>query len=400
MPGRGRGRPPHAGILTPAEQRVLEELRRGGTNVEIAARLGLSPETVKTHIASMLAKLGLDDRRELASWRPDQDRRRVLGLLAVPPALASLGRPLLWAGTALGGIAVVTVVVVLLVAFLGDADDERMVLPPAAVGSCDSGVAVPDPATSTELVEDCESLMKAKDRLAGTATLNWSVGRAMTNWEGVTVAGTPQRVTQLELADSGLTGELTGLLGNLTGLTHLRLNANALTGKIPSKLQLLTSLTHAYLAGSTLTGCVPPSLRTVANNDIALLGLADCAAPIDISPTAPAGDSPLTAGTYSFTWKEGDPPLVFDVPEGLTLKLLGYSFVIRSIGSTGGPIGLILQVAGGESEIAFDVYGGEVWGWYIAESAEGASGTVGASPQNLEGLFTRVSESTWLGEAD
>ena len=80
MPERGRGRPPHPDVLTPAEQRVLEELRRGGTNVEIAARLGLSPETVKTHIASMLAKLGLDDRRDtLASWRPDQDRRRVPG---------------------------------------------------------------------------------------------------------------------------------------------------------------------------------------------------------------------------------------------------------------------------------------------------------------------------------
>ena len=400
MPERGRGRPPHPDVLTPAEQRVLEELRRGGTNVEIAVRLGLSPETVKTHIASMLGKLGFDDRHTLASWRPDQDRRRLPGLLALPPALASLGRPLLWAGTALGGMAIVAVVVVLLVALLGDADDERMVLPPAAVGSCDSGVAVPHPTANPELVEDCDTLLELRDTLAGRAVLNWSVGRPMARWTGVTIAGTPQRVTKLELANSGLTGELTGLLGNLTRLTHLRLNGNAFTGRIPSKLQLLTSLTHAYLAGSTLTGCVPPSLRTVANNDIALLGLADCAAPIDISPTAPAGDSPLTAGTYSFTWKEGDPPLIFDVPEGLTLKLLGYSFVIRSIGSTGGPIGLILQVAGGESEIGFDVYGGEVWGWYIAESAEGASGTVGASPQNLEGLFTRVSESTWLGEAD
>ena len=127
MPGRGRGRPPHAGILTPAEQRVLEELRRGGTNVEIAVRLGLSPETVKTHIASMLAKLRLNDRHTLSSWRPDRERKRFPGLLALPPALASLGRPLLWAGAALGGVAVVAVAVVLLVAFLGD-EDEHMVL--------------------------------------------------------------------------------------------------------------------------------------------------------------------------------------------------------------------------------------------------------------------------------
>ena len=34
-----RGRPPHPGVLTPAEWRVLEELREGRTNAEIAVRL-------------------------------------------------------------------------------------------------------------------------------------------------------------------------------------------------------------------------------------------------------------------------------------------------------------------------------------------------------------------------
>ena len=93
MPGRGRGRPPHPDLLTPAEQRVLGELRKGGTNVEIAVRLGLSPETVKTHIARMLAKLGLDDRHSLAAWRPDRERRRLLAPFALPAALASRRSP-------------------------------------------------------------------------------------------------------------------------------------------------------------------------------------------------------------------------------------------------------------------------------------------------------------------
>ena len=145
-----------------------------------------------------------------------------------------------------------------------------------SVVNCESGVAVPNPTANTELVEDCESLLKARDRLAGTATLNWSAGRAMTTWTGVTVAGTPQRVTKLELASSGLNGELTGLLGNLTGLTHLRLNGNTLTGRSPSKLQLLTALTHLYLANDALTGCLPVSLRDVTNNDLAALNLPDC----------------------------------------------------------------------------------------------------------------------------
>lgn len=64
--GRGRGRPPHRGLLTPSEQRVLDELRRGGTNAGIAVRLGLSPETLKTHISNKLAKIELADRGVLA----------------------------------------------------------------------------------------------------------------------------------------------------------------------------------------------------------------------------------------------------------------------------------------------------------------------------------------------
>ncbi|MXW25129.1 MAG: hypothetical protein F4Z77_02330 [Dehalococcoidia bacterium] len=121
MPGRGRGRPRHPDVLTPAEQRVLEELRRGGTNAEIAVRLGRSPETVRTHLASMLAKLELADRYELAAWRPGRERRPLLGLMALPPALAFVRSPLIWAGVGLGGLAILAVVVLLLVFFLGGA---------------------------------------------------------------------------------------------------------------------------------------------------------------------------------------------------------------------------------------------------------------------------------------
>ena len=75
---------------------MLEELRRGGTNAEIAVRLGLSPETVKTHIASMLSKLGLQDRHALAA-RGSAERSRLRALLGLPMAFAWLGRPLAWA---------------------------------------------------------------------------------------------------------------------------------------------------------------------------------------------------------------------------------------------------------------------------------------------------------------
>jgi DNA-binding CsgD family transcriptional regulator len=72
MSTRRLGRPRHPEPLTPAEQRLLPYIREGMTNAEIAGRIGLSPETVKYHIANMLSKLGLADRLELAGWKPQE----------------------------------------------------------------------------------------------------------------------------------------------------------------------------------------------------------------------------------------------------------------------------------------------------------------------------------------
>ena len=63
-----RGRPPHDDILTPAEWRVVEFVRHGLTNRDIAERLGVSPDAVKFHVANVLAKLGFDSRADLRAW--------------------------------------------------------------------------------------------------------------------------------------------------------------------------------------------------------------------------------------------------------------------------------------------------------------------------------------------
>ncbi|WP_018655134.1 response regulator [Actinomadura flavalba] len=64
-----RPRPPGLPApLTPRESAVLHGLAAGLSNAEIAAAHHLSPETVKSHIKSILAKLGVRDRTQAAVW--------------------------------------------------------------------------------------------------------------------------------------------------------------------------------------------------------------------------------------------------------------------------------------------------------------------------------------------
>ncbi len=515
---------------------MLEELRKGGTNAEIAIRLGVSPDAVKFHISNMLGKIAINDRHELAAWQPEEQQRRLLGLLAVPAALTFVGRPLLWGAGVLGTFAVSAAAVVLLVVFFSVRDEERLVvapdargtaerppapagtpeprpqpaeIPPAqslyvisrgapdtlllewaggpdgiatwqyrkrawtdaepglwgdwadipgdlaverryevtglspglrydfelravvgqavgtpsaigvgrtyhpgnipfmaaghivegdgstqwfvndlemvitiadgmrltyetglggrvvrdvasgasvqfaeraleaignfpaaadkpkrdvralfgqildsrwgAVPACLSGVTVTNAAESRGLVEDCGYLLALRDTLAGAGTLNWSADSAITRWTGVTIEGTPPRVTKLDLANSGLTGELLGWLGDLTALTELRLEGNSLTGRVPSKLAQLGNLMHLSLGGNRLMGCLPPALLALENGDLRTTGLTCCEPPLDIHEQYSTLERPVLEGGVTYIYRRGSrrPALTFDVPDGL-----------------------------------------------------------------------------------
>ena len=125
-------------------------------------------------------------------------------------------------------------------------DDEQPIPPPPPCGE-----AVPDYTDNPGLMLDCKTLLGLKDALRGTGTLNWSVDVAMADWDGVRTRGTG-RVTDIILVDKEL------------------------TGTVPAALAALPNLEEILLSGNSLTGCIPLALRSVASNDLDLLGLPDC----------------------------------------------------------------------------------------------------------------------------
>jgi DNA-binding NarL/FixJ family response regulator len=54
--------------LTPREREVLEKITAGKSNKEIASELYITEKTVKTHVSSILSKLGLHDRTQAAVY--------------------------------------------------------------------------------------------------------------------------------------------------------------------------------------------------------------------------------------------------------------------------------------------------------------------------------------------
>ena len=68
-PGAPQDRPPRSAVfaaLTDREYEVVEAVAEGLDNAEVAARLFMSEGTVRNHISSILAKLGLRNRTQVA----------------------------------------------------------------------------------------------------------------------------------------------------------------------------------------------------------------------------------------------------------------------------------------------------------------------------------------------
>lgn len=106
-------------------------------------------------------------------------------------------------------------------------------------------------------LEDCRTLLAARDALAGDGQLNWRASTPIGQWQGVILGAAPTRVVALHLADMGLTGHIPAALGQLTALRSLVLDGNALTGPIPPAVSRLQRLRTLRVAGNALGGGLP-----------------------------------------------------------------------------------------------------------------------------------------------
>ena len=152
-----RGRPPHPDVLTPAEWRVLEELRAGGTYLAAAVRLGVQVGTVKFHARNMRHKLRLETREQLVAWRHEReagDRRGVLAPLAL---FSSYWQPALSTAVvvAVGGAAIAAGVLAYAVVNTGEPSEEPTV--PATRDERKETAASPSSATPVPTVSPSPS---------------------------------------------------------------------------------------------------------------------------------------------------------------------------------------------------------------------------------------------------
>ena len=163
--------------------------------------------------------------------------------------------------------------------------------------------------------------------------------------------GELSELTELVLRGNRLSGGIPAELGNLDDLEELWLSDNRLTGAIPPALARLR-LERLYLSGNALTGCVPAGLRGATNDDLASLGLPDC-----------ANRAPVFA-TSSYA---------FSVPENA---------------ATSTPVGTVSATDPDEDAVSYSITAGNDGGKFALDAATGALTVAGALDRDTAASHT------------
>ena len=114
------------------------------------------------------------------------------------------------------------------------------------------------------------ALYNATDGPNWTDNTNWLSDAPLGEWYGVTTDELGS-VTELQLTEAGLIGEIPPELGTLSRLIELRLDGNELRGQIPTELGDLAALERLILYENQLTGNIPVNLGNLSNLELLVL---------------------------------------------------------------------------------------------------------------------------------
>ncbi|KAE8665689.1 rRNA-processing protein UTP23-like protein [Hibiscus syriacus] len=86
---------------------------------------------------------------------------------------------------------------------------------------------------------------------------SWNSSSSHCSWYGVKCANFSDKVTSLSLPQSGFSGEIPAVIGDLKFLEVLQLQANNFSGQIPVQISSLPSLTVLNLSFNSFSGYIP-----------------------------------------------------------------------------------------------------------------------------------------------
>ena len=133
--------------------------------------------------------------------------------------------------------------------------------------ACAAGYVVPQPDANPGLVRDCQVLVGVAPELTRLHGFNWNAGTPIKQWESVTVAENPPRITELQMggfwawwtvSDPGVPVPVA--LAELTELRVLDLGGNQFHGPIPEQWASLEKLQFLNLIDSGVAGPIPAFL--------------------------------------------------------------------------------------------------------------------------------------------
>lgn len=98
-----------------------------------------------------------------------------------------------------------------------------------------------------------------------TNNTNWCTNAPLSEWYGVTLDYSQERVQYIHLSYNNLVGSIPEEIGNLTELYTLDLSGNTLTGEIPSSIGNMHILGYLYLNNNQLTGSIPQEIGNLSD---------------------------------------------------------------------------------------------------------------------------------------